>query len=87
MKTLENRMYALICQSDGIKAREIAQKLKIGFYIVRRLFMTFVIGMRSITGMDIFSRKDLTEGWKHTADIIPVFLNFWIFRRKIGLHS
>lgn len=37
MKTLENRMYALICQSDGIKAREIAQKLNMDRTTVNRL--------------------------------------------------
>ena len=37
MKSIENCMYALICQSDGIKAREIAQQLHMDRTTVNRL--------------------------------------------------
>ena len=36
MRTLENRIYALICQSDGIKAREIAHQLHTDHTTVNR---------------------------------------------------
>ena len=36
-KELSNRIYALICKSDGIKAREIAKQLNIDRKIVNRL--------------------------------------------------
>ena len=37
MKTLENRVYSLICQSDGIKAKDIAHKFNIDRTTVNRL--------------------------------------------------
>lgn len=41
MKSLENRIYALICQSDGIKAREIANQLQCDRTTVNRLLYCY----------------------------------------------
>ncbi len=41
MKSLENRIYALICQSDGIKAREIAHQVHCDRTTVNRLLYCY----------------------------------------------